>query len=191
MEPAGEMTGSKLLKTWWPGTELNRRRQPFQGCALPPELPGHAAPLHGPDACELWATPDLPELPVIAGSQECGSASNSHDYNNQAGFPQRNEPRLAITQPVAFKLKRFPAGVGLPEPRELPSSRKSYKTLVNLGDSSPFFNRDILREGKIPQCGGLPLARAQHPVQKTGECMPFGVVRTTHRKIIQVKELIG
>jgi hypothetical protein len=30
----------RLLK-WWPGTELNRRRQPFQGCALPPELPGH------------------------------------------------------------------------------------------------------------------------------------------------------
>ena len=29
------------LKRWWPGTELNRRRQPFQGCALPPELPGH------------------------------------------------------------------------------------------------------------------------------------------------------
>src|ERR1700678_259474 len=29
-----------LIK-WWPGTELNRRRQPFQGCALPPELPGH------------------------------------------------------------------------------------------------------------------------------------------------------
>src|SRR5580700_3029859 len=28
-------------KVWWPGTELNRRRQPFQGCALPPELPGH------------------------------------------------------------------------------------------------------------------------------------------------------
>src|ERR1700722_3465693 len=31
------------LKTWWPGTELNRRRQPFQGCALPPELPGHVS----------------------------------------------------------------------------------------------------------------------------------------------------
>jgi hypothetical protein len=28
---------------WWPGTELNRRRQPFQGCALPPELPGHVS----------------------------------------------------------------------------------------------------------------------------------------------------
>src|SRR6266852_6746943 len=37
-----EMEPRKLLKTWWPGTELNRRRQPFQGCALPPELPGHA-----------------------------------------------------------------------------------------------------------------------------------------------------
>src|SRR5215469_12751266 len=41
MEPAGKMTSAKSLKTWWPGTELNRRRQPFQGCALPPELPGH------------------------------------------------------------------------------------------------------------------------------------------------------
>ena len=29
------------FEMWWPGTELNRRRQPFQGCALPPELPGH------------------------------------------------------------------------------------------------------------------------------------------------------
>jgi hypothetical protein len=27
----------------WPGTESNRRRQPFQGCALPTELPGHFA----------------------------------------------------------------------------------------------------------------------------------------------------
>ncbi len=29
-----------LLILWWPGTESNRRRQPFQGCALPTELPG-------------------------------------------------------------------------------------------------------------------------------------------------------
>ena len=29
-----------MLKRWWPGTESNRRRQPFQGCALPTELPG-------------------------------------------------------------------------------------------------------------------------------------------------------
>src|SRR5207244_7239606 len=36
---AGTMN-AKSMKTRWPGTELNRRRQPFQGCALPPELPG-------------------------------------------------------------------------------------------------------------------------------------------------------
>ena len=30
------------LILWWPGTESNRRRQPFQGCALPSELPGHS-----------------------------------------------------------------------------------------------------------------------------------------------------
>ena len=37
-------TGAYMLKikglVWWPGTESNRRRQPFQGCALPTELPG-------------------------------------------------------------------------------------------------------------------------------------------------------
>src|SRR3989442_13865289 len=32
---------AKPFEMWWPGTELNPRRQPFQGCALPPELPGH------------------------------------------------------------------------------------------------------------------------------------------------------
>ena len=31
---------AKLLKEWWPGTESNRRRRPFQGRALPTELPG-------------------------------------------------------------------------------------------------------------------------------------------------------
>jgi hypothetical protein len=39
---------------WWPGTELNRRRQPFQGCALPPELPGHVSkPAHLPRAARI------------------------------------------------------------------------------------------------------------------------------------------
>jgi hypothetical protein len=32
---------AKCFGMWWPGRELNPRRQPFQGCALPPELPGH------------------------------------------------------------------------------------------------------------------------------------------------------
>src|ERR1039458_2513552 len=29
-------------KIWWPGTELNRRRQPFQGCSHP-KLSGYSA----------------------------------------------------------------------------------------------------------------------------------------------------
>ena len=33
---------TKLLKRWWPGTESNRRRRPFQGRALPTELPGRS-----------------------------------------------------------------------------------------------------------------------------------------------------
>ena len=39
----GAWSGCKRLKTWWPGTESNRRRQPFQGCALPAELPGRGS----------------------------------------------------------------------------------------------------------------------------------------------------
>jgi hypothetical protein len=31
----GLTISSNSLKTWWPGTELNRRRQPFQGWILP------------------------------------------------------------------------------------------------------------------------------------------------------------
>jgi hypothetical protein len=34
------LTAAKFFEMWWPGTESNRRRQPFQGCALPAELPG-------------------------------------------------------------------------------------------------------------------------------------------------------
>ena len=31
---------NKWPRTWWPGTESNRRHKPFQGSALPTELPG-------------------------------------------------------------------------------------------------------------------------------------------------------
>ena len=45
---------AKLLKMWWPGTESNRRRQPFQGCALPTELPGRIT--HCRDRPEILST---------------------------------------------------------------------------------------------------------------------------------------
>jgi hypothetical protein len=43
------------LKAWCRGTELNRRRQPFQGCALPPELPRHAGNWVSLDLCAAFA----------------------------------------------------------------------------------------------------------------------------------------
>src|SRR5438309_9645388 len=46
----------KFFRLWWPGTELNRRRQPFQGCALPPELPGHSS-----KACQDEPSAKLPQ----------------------------------------------------------------------------------------------------------------------------------
>ena len=39
LEQKPEWWVCKHLKTWWPGTESNRRRQPFQGC-LPTLLSG-------------------------------------------------------------------------------------------------------------------------------------------------------
>ena len=46
------LSAAKSFEMWWPGTELNRRRQPFQGCALPPELPGHAFALWSETPCD-------------------------------------------------------------------------------------------------------------------------------------------
>src|SRR5437763_14559818 len=48
----------KSFEMWWPGTELNRRRQPFQGCALPPELPGHFA-ARDFNCALVWDAPEL------------------------------------------------------------------------------------------------------------------------------------
>src|ERR1700732_2367156 len=75
-------------KNWWPGTELNRRRQPFQGCALPPELPGHVWLTACLPARLVWRARTWTELPVNSGSQDAGSVWNSHDYSNGVGFAQ-------------------------------------------------------------------------------------------------------
>src|ERR1700689_741493 len=49
------LIGRNCFGMWWAGTELNRRRQPFQGCALPPELPGHPEALP-PASCVTLST---------------------------------------------------------------------------------------------------------------------------------------
>src|SRR3954464_4674349 len=76
------------LKSWWPGTELNRRRQPFQGCALPPELPGHFRnPLQsGCEGCPLRAY--CGGIAKPNGSVRILSAWNALNYNNRLAFPQ-------------------------------------------------------------------------------------------------------
>src|SRR4029077_7065330 len=87
------LIGNRLILNnlkWWPGTELNRRRQPFQGCALPPELPGHIS-AHSLSAGA--GAPRLPagtwtELPVNSGSQDAGSVWDRHDYSNGVRFAQ-------------------------------------------------------------------------------------------------------
>src|SRR5216683_5424323 len=79
----------KCFEMWWPGTELNRRRQPFQGCALPPELPGHFRnPLPGAARTVLF-TPIVTGLPTERKQLQYGSVRNAVDYNNRIGFAQR------------------------------------------------------------------------------------------------------
>jgi hypothetical protein len=83
---------AKFFRMWWPGTELNRRRQPFQGCALPPELPGHVSkPALRAAGCEDRS------LHAGCGRDGCnrsdaGSVRNVFDYSNAEGFPQRGLP---------------------------------------------------------------------------------------------------
>ena len=60
---------------WWPGTESNRRRQPFQGCALPTELPGHS---HAMD----WSDSQRRTIPAAGSRMRAGLA----DYNEPPAF---------------------------------------------------------------------------------------------------------
>ena len=80
---------------WWPGRELNPRRQPFQGCALPPELPGHVsepAGFAGHEDCSLHA--DFGGM-VDRKRLDAGNVWNGFDYNNHSDFPQHSQ-RLIV-----------------------------------------------------------------------------------------------
>ena len=70
---------------WWPGTELNRRRQPFQGCALPPELPGHFGSARAPlTARVVRCAPSLDGTAQLA----LWERAQHSNYNNLAPFAQ-------------------------------------------------------------------------------------------------------
>src|SRR5437870_10622300 len=78
-----QLEKSVKTKSWWPGTESNRRRQPFQGCALPTELPGHA---HAKSGLELRQQ--------AARTDACKTASI---IAKPAGLPQMRWVSLVAT----------------------------------------------------------------------------------------------
>src|ERR1700675_2918098 len=88
---------AKTFEMWWPGTELNRRRQPFQGCALPPELPGHF--LRATLSAHVYPNNDSrPIWPCTGRSHWAGcrevkqpmrwNRAELSNYNNPLPFPQ-------------------------------------------------------------------------------------------------------
>src|SRR5271165_5823306 len=98
------------FEMWWPGTELNRRRQPFQGCALPPELPGHVSKPTLPwttRTCSLHA--DCGGIAGRATRIGCRSVRNVTDYSNGARFPQcrtaHTTRRPHLSEKVSVKLQ--------------------------------------------------------------------------------------
>src|SRR5450432_1543188 len=86
---------AKCFGMWWPGRELNPRRQPFQGCALPPELPGHVSTTRlfaGREGCSLHAgCVGITRTKLL----DAGNVRNDTDYSNQCDFPQRSLDRAA------------------------------------------------------------------------------------------------
>src|SRR5215472_5057278 len=95
MEPAGKMTGAKLLKTWWPGTELNRRRQPFQGC-IPPSVSGDSA------------TSKHERVSFFSPSFWNHNGTNQHITVGRRGLPQ---PLLVIRVHAVFPLPNSRPGL--------------------------------------------------------------------------------
>ena len=84
---AKHRTGAKSFRMWWPGTELNRRRQPFQGCALPPELPGHfSKPFRSRELWGLFASRRV--LRECQPMKQPGTCAEPDDYSNARQFAQ-------------------------------------------------------------------------------------------------------
>ena len=89
---------------WWPGTESNRRRQPFQGCALPTELPGHA---HAESGLDL-----RPESRKNRCVQDCFDYSQARGLaSNALDFASRD--RFGLLLAVQFSAAEFAAAAGI------------------------------------------------------------------------------
>ena len=78
-------------REWCRGTESNCRHQPFQGCALPTELPLHLAkfilvPSSSPEIKTLpYASHPLAVDPTRIGTGETGSLGGTEEHLQETG----------------------------------------------------------------------------------------------------------
>src|SRR5665213_4134411 len=86
------------VEKWWPGTESNRRRQPFQGCALPTELPGR----------EETTKPSH-----FITRRFSGAISRTHYLHSVRPFPRRPPPERRQNQPDRDQSGREPHPLSL------------------------------------------------------------------------------
>ncbi len=117
---------TNCFEMWWPGTELNRRRQPFQGCALPPELPGHASrPASLPRAARI-----VHFTLIVAGLP---TVRNVLDYSNGGAFAQRqpwSTPGLPTEQKsLPSAVSNGPAEAG-PSPFDTLRRLQGFRTIA-------------------------------------------------------------
>ena len=118
----------KAFETWWPGTELNRRRQPFQGCALPPELPGHAGKTAWlPESCAPGTAPTSsagPQLRAVKTPQTCATAGIiTTQYQSLNGSRARAASPHRIPRPLKGDTRANTVGYAIPG-KEKPANKK-------------------------------------------------------------------
>jgi hypothetical protein len=78
---------------WCRGTELNCRHQPFQGCALPTELPRHGS--------------GQEERGTVTGSSEKNQAARSSTFceSPQSKLGGEGSIQLSLTRALEFKIE--------------------------------------------------------------------------------------
>ena len=99
---------------------MNRRRQPFQGCALPPELPGHSL---GSLACRVSVLSRRNQEELQTEDSQGGwKLSEQPDYNNHAQFTQCDQcgSKTVRSQPHLRSLLQFIEAPGMQrQPRSI------------------------------------------------------------------------
>ena len=91
---------AKCKKKWWPGTESNRRRQPFQGCALPSELPGHARLRRLREGGAQNAADQSPEDNIVTTASESLKSAHQGASGRRRIFRRAAAPAIRLFAPA-------------------------------------------------------------------------------------------